>query len=165
MHFKGRNVVVLGLGLTGLSLARWLTRHGARVRVADTRDVPPNAQALAADLPNVTLETGPFSSSTFAGAEMIAISPGVAKDQPAIRAAAEEGIELVGDVELFARALPSGQKVIAITGTNGKTTVTALTGELARAEGMSTVVAGNIGNAVLDVLGEHEESEIGRAHV
>ena len=158
MHFKGRNVVVLGLGLTGLSLARWLTRHGARVRVADTRDAPPNAQSLAEELPQVALETGPFSSSTFAGAEMIAISPGVAKDQPAIQAAVSEGIELVGDVELFARALPGGQKVIAITGTNGKTTVTALAGELARAEGLSTVVAGNIGNAVLDALGRHEDT-------
>ena len=158
MHFKGRNVVVLGLGLTGLSLARWLTRHGARVRVADTRHAPPNAQALAAELPNVALESGPFSASTFAGAEMIAISPGVAKNHPAIRAAVQEGAELVGDVELFARALPGGQRVIAITGTNGKTTVTALTGELARAEGMSTVVAGNIGSAVLDVLSAHEAS-------
>ena len=158
MHFKGRNVVVLGLGLTGLSLARWLTRHGARVRVADTRDAPPNAHALAGELPQIPLETGPFSASTFAGAQMIAISPGVAKDQPTIRAAVEAGAELVGDVELFARALPGGQKVIAITGTNGKTTVTALAGELARAEGLSTVVAGNIGNAVLDILCRHEDS-------
>ena len=91
MHFKGRNVVVLGLGLTGLSLARWLTRHGAHVRVADTRAMPPNAQALAAELPQVSLETGPFSASTFAGADMIAISPGVAKDQPAIREAVAAG--------------------------------------------------------------------------
>ncbi len=113
MHFKGRNVVVLGLGLTGLSLARWLTRHGARVRVADTRDAPPNAQALAADLPNVTLETGPFSSSTFTGVDLIAISPGVAKDQPAIAQAVAQGVELVGDIELFARALPRDQRVPA----------------------------------------------------
>ena len=156
MHFKGRNVVVLGLGLTGLSLARWLTRHGASVRVADTRSDPPNAPALAAELPKLRVECGPFSASTFAGADMIAISPGVAKDQPAICEAVAAGVELVGDVELFARALPGGQKLLAITGTNGKTTVTTLAGELARAAGMSTVVAGNIGNAVLDVLAEHE---------
>jgi UDP-N-acetylmuramoylalanine--D-glutamate ligase len=156
MHFKGRHVVVLGLGLTGLSLARWLVRHGARVSVADTRDAPPNAQALARDLPQVTLTTGLFSASTFAGADMIAISPGVAKHQPAIAEAVAAGVELVGDVELFARALPGGQKVVAITGTNGKTTVTALTGELARAAGLATVVAGNIGSAVLDVLAAHE---------
>jgi UDP-N-acetylmuramoylalanine--D-glutamate ligase len=156
MHLNGRNVVVLGLGVTGLSLARWLTRHGAQVRVADTRTEPPNARALAAELPQVRLETGPFSASTFAGADMIAISPGVAKDQPAIRDAVAADVELVGDVELFARALPGGQKLLAITGTNGKTTVTALAGELARAAGVSAVVAGNIGNAVLDVLAEYE---------
>lgn len=156
-RFNGRNVVVLGLGLTGLSLARWLTRHGARVRVADTRVAPPNAQALAAELPQVHLESGPFSASTFAGAATIAISPGVAKDQPAIRDAVVAGAELVGDIELFARALPAGQKLLAITGTNGKTTVAALAGELARAAGVSVVVAGNIGNAVLDVLAEHED--------
>jgi UDP-N-acetylmuramoylalanine--D-glutamate ligase len=157
MHFKGRNVVVLGLGLTGLSLARWLTRHGAQVRVADTRAAPPNAQALAVELPQVSLETGPFSASTFVGADMIAISPGVAKEQSAIREAVAAGVELVGDVELFARVLPGGQKVLAITGTNGKTTVTALAGELARSAGVSAVVAGNIGNAVLDAVAEYED--------
>jgi len=152
MRYRGRHAVVLGLGLTGLSLARHLVREGAAVRVADTRAAPPNAQALARELPRVALETGPFSASTFAGADMIAISPGVAKDQPAIREAVAQGAELVGDVELFARALPPSRKVIAITGTNGKTTVTALAGELARAAGLATVVAGNIGSPVLDVL-------------
>lgn len=160
MDLNGRNVVVLGLGLTGLSLARWLTRHRAHVRVADTRAAPPNAQALAAELPRVHLETGPFSASTFAGAQLIAISPGIAKDQPAIREAVANGAELVGDVELFARALPPGQKLIAITGTSGKTTVTALAGELARAAGASVVVAGNIGHAVLDELSKHEDGAL-----
>ena len=126
MSYQGRDAVVLGLGQTGLSLARYLTRHRARVRVADTRASPPNAAALAATLPGVRLETGPFSASTFDGADLIAISPGVPKDQPSIRAAVDAGAELVGDVELFARALPPAQKVLAITGTNGKTTVTAL---------------------------------------
>lgn len=158
MPLQGRTAVVLGLGLTGLSLARWLTRHGARVRVADTREKPPNASALASELPKLLLETGPFSASTFAGADLIAISPGVSKDQPAIREAIENGAELVGDIELFARALPAGQKVIAITGTSGKTTVTALTGELARAAGLATAVAGNIGDAVLDVLARHQSA-------
>jgi UDP-N-acetylmuramoylalanine--D-glutamate ligase len=90
---------------------------------------------------------------------MIAISPGLSKEHPAIVAAVEAGVELVGDVELFARALPPAQKVLAITGTNGKTTVTALTGALTRAAGLATVVAGNIGDAVLDVLEQHEAGE------
>jgi UDP-N-acetylmuramoylalanine--D-glutamate ligase len=159
MNLKGRNVVVLGLGLTGLALARWLDRRGAIVRVADTRDDPPNAQALARELPGIEVESGPFSASTFAGADMIAVSPGVPKDQPAIAQAVAEGVELVGDVELFARASPASQKVVAITGTNGKTTVTALTGALARAAGLRTVVAGNIGEPVLDALAAHEAGE------
>jgi UDP-N-acetylmuramoylalanine--D-glutamate ligase len=156
-RYHGRNAVVLGLGLTGMSLVRHLRRHGAQVRVADTRPNPPKAAELREYSPGVTLETGPFSASTFAGTDLMAISPGVAKDQPAIADAIAQGIELVGDVELFARALPDDQKVLAITGTNGKTTVTALTGELTRSAGLSTVVAGNIGDAVLDALQRHED--------
>jgi UDP-N-acetylmuramoylalanine--D-glutamate ligase len=159
MRYGGRNAVVLGLGQTGLSLVRHLLRHGAHVRVADTRAAPPNADVLLARYSGVPLATGPFTSQTFAGADLIAISPGVAKDQPAIQQAVADGAELVGDVELFARALPPDQKVVAITGTNGKTTVTALTGTLTRAAGLSSVVAGNIGDAVLDVLERHEMGE------
>jgi UDP-N-acetylmuramoylalanine--D-glutamate ligase len=138
--------------MTGLSLARYLAREGARVRVADTRAEPPRAAELAAALPGVPLTAGPFTDATLAGADLIAISPGVPKDQPQIAAAVARGAELAGDIELFARALPPEQKVLAITGTNGKTTVTALTGALCRAAGLATVVAGNIGDAVLDVL-------------
>ncbi|HWC45074.1 MAG TPA: UDP-N-acetylmuramoyl-L-alanine--D-glutamate ligase, partial [Casimicrobiaceae bacterium] len=110
-RYHGRNAIVLGLGMTGLSLARHLVKHGAHVRVADTRDDPPNRDALARSLPHVELLTGDFSDSTFAGADMIAISPGVAQSHPAIRAAVDDGAELVGDIELFARALPADQKV------------------------------------------------------
>ncbi len=152
MNFTDRNAVVLGLGLTGLSLARYLVRQGARVRVADTRDAPPFANDLRAALPDVPLLTGPLTDATFDGADLIAISPGVARNQPSILAAQARGAELVGDIELFARALPPEQKVLAITGSNGKTTVTALAGALCRAAGLNTVVAGNIGDAVLDVL-------------
>src|SRR2546430_3493299 len=156
MSYQGRNAVVLGLGKTGLSLARYLTRHGAGVRVADTRLAPPYAAELTRELPGISIETGPFSPSTFGGADLIAISPGLSQDHPALREAIDGGVELVGDVELFARALPPAQKVLAITGTNGKTTVTALTGALTRAAGLRTVVAGNIGDAVLDVLAHYE---------
>jgi len=148
----GRDAVVLGLGLTGFSLARHLAANGARVRVADTRAKPPFAAKLAALLPQIPVATGPLNGVSLAGADLIAISPGVAKDQPAIAAAVARGAELVGDIELFARALPGGQKVLAITGSNGKTTVTALTGALCRAAGLATAVAGNIGDAVLDAL-------------
>jgi UDP-N-acetylmuramoylalanine--D-glutamate ligase len=158
-RYQGRNVVVLGLGMTGLSLARHLARHGANVRVADTRDAPPNREALAGALPQVELVTGEFTDATFAGVDMIAISPGVAQSHPAIRAAVADGVELVGDIELFARGLPADQKVLAVTGTNGKSTVVSLTGALMRAAGLSTIVAGNIGHAVLDALAAIEDGE------
>ena len=156
MSVRNRNVVVLGLGLTGLSAVRWAVRHGARVRAADTRDAPPCAAQLAAELPRVRLASGPFTDATFEGADLVVISPGLAKDEPAIAAAAARGIEIVGDVELFARALPPGQKLLAVTGSNGKSTVSALTGSLSRAAGMDVAVIGNIGEPVLDALAEYE---------
>jgi UDP-N-acetylmuramoylalanine--D-glutamate ligase len=155
--YRGREAVVLGLGMTGLALARFLVRRGARVRVADSRDAPPNAAALAAELPAVPLACGPFGPATFAGADLVAISPGVPHDHPALADAVAQGADLAGDIELFARELPPAQKVLAITGTNGKTTTTALAGELARAAGLGTTVAGNIGVAALDALAAIED--------
>ena len=152
MNYTGRNAVVLGLGLTGFSLARHLAAGGATVRVADTRPMPPFADRLKSACPGVALSAGPLTEATLAGADLIAISPGIAKDQEPIASALARGVELVGDMELFARALPPAQKVLAVTGSNGKTTVTALTGALARAAGLATVVAGNIGEAVLDAI-------------
>ncbi len=160
MNIRDRNVVVLGLGVTGLSAARWIARHGAKVRIADTRASPPGAAALAADLPRVPLVTGPFNAATFEGADLIVISPGLSKDQAPIAAAVARGVELVGDVELFARALPRGRRVLAITGSNGKTTVAALTGELTRAAGLTSAVVGNIGEPVLDALSEFERTDV-----
>jgi UDP-N-acetylmuramoylalanine--D-glutamate ligase len=150
--YRNRRVVVLGLGLTGLSLARFFVRQGADVRVADTRLDPPNRAALNAELPAVRIATGPYGDATFADVDLIAISPGVDARDAAIRAAVANGTEIAGDVELFARELPADQKVLAITGTNGKTTVASLTGALTRAAGLQTVVAGNIGTPVLDTL-------------
>ena len=158
-RYQGRRAVVLGLGITGLSLVRHLVRHGADVRVADTRDDPPNRAALARAFPTLSIETGPFSEATFEGIDLIAISPGVDRRAAAISAAIDAGIETVGDIELFARALPAGQKVLAVTGTNGKTTVASLTAALTRAAGLTTIVAGNIGHAVLDALALHEAGE------
>lgn len=156
----GQNVVVLGLGVTGLSLARWLAHEGAKVSVADTRAAPPNAEALRASLPHVALKTGAFDDALFAHADLIAISPGVPRELPAIQRSLARGVPITGDVELFAQALPGDARVIAITGSNGKTTVTALVGELCRAGGLNTLVAGNIGTPVLDALTEIETSGV-----
>jgi UDP-N-acetylmuramoylalanine--D-glutamate ligase len=158
-------VVVLGLGDTGLSMTRWLARHGADVRVADSRSEPPHAVALARELPRVPLATGAFREETLRGADLVAISPGLDRRAPPVADAIKRGVPVVGDVELFAQAFkdvvsrqPSAvtPKVVAITGSNGKSTVTAMTGEILRAAGRRTVVAGNIGTPVLDALGAIE---------
>lgn len=152
MTLEGRHAVVLGLGITGLSAARWLSAQGARVSVADTRTDPPRARDLRSELPQVPLKTGPIADAMLAGADLIVISPGLSKELPAIGAAVARGVELVGDVELFARALRPGPKILAVTGSNGKTTVTAATTELLRSSGLAATSIGNIGEPVLDVL-------------
>jgi UDP-N-acetylmuramoylalanine--D-glutamate ligase len=149
---KDRKVLVLGLGETGLSALRWLAAQGARLSVADTRDNPPGLDALKAELPNVTIHTGAFKAITFANVDLIVASPGVPLSESEIQAAVLRGINVVGDVELFAQYRPRDAKVIAITGANGKTTVTTLVGEMCKAAGLRTIVAGNIGLPVLDSL-------------
>ncbi len=152
MQLQNKNVLVLGLGETGLSLARWLTAQGARVRAADSRAAPPAAVKLQAELPQAELHCGAFQDVLCEGVEVIAISPGVPLAEPLVQRALQRGIPVVGDIELFAQSLPQEKrpKVIAITGANGKTTVTSMVGEMCRAAGMDTEVAGNISPAVLD---------------
>jgi len=157
---KGERVLVLGLGETGMSMARWLAARGAHVRVADSRREPPHAARLARELPGVALDCGPFRSASFESVAMIAISPGVPLVEPAVQAAAARGVEIVGDVELFARARDPRAKVVAITGSNGKSTVTTMAGEMCRAAGASTVVAGNIGLPVLDALEQPQTPDV-----
>src|SRR5688572_19400421 len=166
MELKGRKVVVLGLGDTGLSMTRWLARRGAAVRVTDSRAAPPHAGTLARELPQVPVATGAFSDAALAGADLVAISPGIDRREAPIAAAIKRGVPVVGDVELFAQALPSvispqssrlSPKVLAITGSNGKSTVTAMAGEMCKAAGKQTVVAGNIGLPVLDALAAIED--------
>ena len=159
MNFAGRKALVLGLGDTGLSMAAWLVRGGASVRVADTRDSPPRLAALRRSLPGVPAICGPFRDETFAGVDTIAISPGVPLAEPQVQRALAAGTRVLGDIELFAQAvIGRGARIIAVTGTNGKTTVTSLAGSMARAAGSDCEVAGNIGPAVLDALMRREDS-------
>ncbi|MDP1703925.1 MAG: UDP-N-acetylmuramoyl-L-alanine--D-glutamate ligase [Sulfurimicrobium sp.] len=148
----------MGLGDTGLSLVRFLLRHGARVTVADSREAPPHATRFHAEFPTTPLHTGPFSDTLFTGIDLIAISPGVPLADPKVAAAVARGVPVAGDVELFAIALGTAAKVLAITGSNGKSTVTEMTGAMCRAAGLKTTVAGNIGLPVLDALIEAEQS-------
>ncbi|MBA0901788.1 MAG: UDP-N-acetylmuramoyl-L-alanine--D-glutamate ligase [Candidatus Nitrotoga sp.] len=154
MKLENKLVLVLGLGETGLSLVRWLSAQGARVHAADTRDLPPSVEVLRTHFPQVELHCGKFSSELLDGVDLIAISPGVPLDDQFVLLAATRGIQIMGDVELFMRSLPQHgrPKVIAITGANGKTTVTSMVGAMCRAAGLDTEVAGNISPAVLDAL-------------
>ena len=154
MELAGRNALVLGLGVSGLSMARWLSRRGAHVRVADTRSTPPCAAQLQRELPDVSVATGTLRPESFYNIDLIAISPGVPTTEPLVETAINRGVPVVGDIELFAQALTTiaSAKVLAITGSNGKSTVTEMTGAMCRHAGLSTVVAGNIGVPVLDAL-------------
>lgn len=163
LQLSGKNVLVLGLGDTGLSCVRWLAARGAQVSVADSREAPPHATRLAEWLPEVPLHTGPFDDALLQSTELLVVSPGVPLAEPAVARAVAAGIETVGDVELFARAIRAlnaqrehPMRVIAITGSNGKSTVTAMCGDMCRMAGLVTCVAGNIGLPVLDALIEIE---------
>jgi UDP-N-acetylmuramoylalanine--D-glutamate ligase len=149
---KDKKVLVLGLGETGLSALRWLKTQGANLSAADTRETPPGMDALHNEMPEVQLHAGPFSAQLFEKIDLAVISPGVALSEPAIQAAVKNGLSVVGDVELFAQFRPAAAKVIAITGSNGKTTVTSLVGQICQTAGLKTIVAGNIGLPVLDSL-------------
>ncbi len=157
MSWQGKTVLVLGLGESGLAMAQWLARQGARVRVADSRKEPPFAAELKRSAPGAVLLTGSFNDELVDGAELIGLSPGLSLNEPVVAEAARRGIPIVGEIELFAGALRElgareQSKVVAITGTNGKTTTTALTGALCRAAGKVAAVAGNISPAALSAL-------------
>ena len=141
----GRRVLVLGLGDTGLSLAHWIEREGGRVRMADSRRDPPRAKDFHGEL-----HTGAFSGRLLDDVDVVCISPGLSLEEEIVREALLRGLPLLGDIELF--AWHARQPVVAITGTNGKSTVTALAGHLLRSAGVDCEVAGNIGPPVLQAF-------------
>lgn len=155
MNLLGRNVLVVGLGESGLAMAKWLARHDAVVRVADSRSQPPNEKALRTFLPEARLYAGPFDDAALTGIELLALSPGVPVQEPLVQQAVSRGVPVVSEIELFAwgvRQITPQAKIIAITGSNGKTTTTALVGALCSAAGRRAGVAGNIGPSALDAL-------------
>ncbi|SFP78067.1 UDP-N-acetylmuramoylalanine--D-glutamate ligase [Nitrosomonas cryotolerans] len=156
MNLQDRMVLVLGMGETGLSIAKWLSRMGAKIRVADSRMDPPGWDALMQAIPAVQLYKGKFEKEIFDGVETVAISPGVSLAEPFVQQAKAQGIPVLGDVELFALAFEHMDvprpKILAITGSNGKTTVTAMVGAMLKKSGWDVEVAGNIGPAVLNAL-------------
>ena len=151
-HRPTPRAVVVGLGQTGLSCVRYLRARGYAVTAVDSRAEPPQAGVLATSYPDVQLYRGGFDPRAFADTQLVVVSPGVSIRERPIADAAARGAEIVGDVELFARAVQA--PVIAITGSNGKSTVTTLVGAICKAAGMNAVVAGNIGVPVLDTLAD-----------
>ena len=162
---QDQEVLVLGLGASGLAMARWCARCGAQVTVADTREAPPQLAQLRAELPQVRFVAGAFDASLLDGANFSAVyrSPGLAPQviAPVFVAACARGISVGSEIDLYSAALLAlraahgyAPAVLAITGTNGKTTVTSLTGKLVAHAGKSVAVAGNIGPTLLDTLAE-----------
>ncbi len=169
MIYEGKQALVLGLGESGLAMALWLERSGASVIVADTREAPERLAALRAALPGTAFVSGPLKADLLDGVDFVAVSPGLRPQRELadiIPAAFAKNIPLWGEIELFAQALKALRqerayqpRVIAITGTNGKTTVTRLVGLLCQRAGLSARVAGNISPAALDVLREMLEQD------
>jgi UDP-N-acetylmuramoylalanine--D-glutamate ligase len=165
MQLQGQHVLILGLGASGLAMARWCAQAGADVTVADTRDTPPQLTALQAEWPGVHFVAGPFVAKLVEGTSVRAVfrSPGLAPEvvAPVVDAACAMGLWQGGELSLFAAGLQDlktrfgyAPQVLAITGTNGKTTVTSLTGQLVSRAGKTVKVAGNIGPTLLDTLTE-----------
>jgi UDP-N-acetylmuramoylalanine--D-glutamate ligase len=165
MQLQGQHVLILGLGASGLAMARWCAHAGADVTVADTRDTPPQLAALQAEWPAVRFVSGPFVAGLLEGTAVRAVfrSPGLAPEvvAPVVDAARSMGLWQGGELSLFAAGLQDlkarfgyAPQVLAITGTNGKTTVTSLTGQLVARAGKTVKVAGNIGPTLLDTLSE-----------
>jgi UDP-N-acetylmuramoylalanine--D-glutamate ligase len=163
-YLQNQHVLVLGLGLSGLAMARWCARCGAQVTVADTRDEPPQLAALREQLPQAEFIGGTFGAALLEeGVNAVYRSPGLSPEQvaPVVTAARERGLVTGGELSLFAAALSQlraqqdyAPAVLAVTGTNGKTTVTALTGQLVERAEKPVAVAGNIGPTLLDTLAE-----------
>ncbi len=142
--------VIVGLGKTGLSVARFLGARGVAFAVTDSRAEPPGLARLKQEFPGAPLMLGGFDAQALQHAACIIVSPGVTLREPALAAARARGAEIIGDIELFARTARA--PVAAITGSNGKSTVTTLLGEMARHAGRDARVGGNLGTPALDLL-------------
>ncbi|XOZ33503.1 UDP-N-acetylmuramoyl-L-alanine--D-glutamate ligase [Halomonadaceae bacterium KBTZ08] len=145
-----RRTLIVGLGATGLSCVRHCHARGRQLAVADSRAQPPGLADVRERWPDVEVVTGAFDPAWFRGFDELIVSPGISLDEPAIVAAAEAGARISGDLDLFREAVDA--PVVAITGSNGKSTVTTLVGEMAVEAGMNAAVGGNLGTPALDLV-------------
>ena len=150
-HFR----IVVGLGKSGMSLVRFLANRGVAFAVADTREQPPELETLRRDYPQVEVRCGELDVEFLCRADELYVSPGLALATPALQQAAARGVKLSGDIELFARNAKA--PIIAISGSNAKSTVTTLVGEMAAAAGKRVAVGGNLGTPALDLLSDDVE--------
>lgn len=150
--------VIIGLGITGLSCARYLKDRGIPIAVTDTRSHPPHLEAFQKEYPDVPIALGKLDTVLLEKAANIIISPGMALREPVIAEQVKRGIPVFGDIELFARAVKA--PVIAITGTNAKSTVTTLIGEMAKAAGYDVQIGGNLGIPALDLLAKNPNANL-----
>ncbi|MDR7091721.1 UDP-N-acetylmuramoylalanine--D-glutamate ligase [Cellvibrio fibrivorans] len=146
---------IIGTGITGLSVARFLAAQGQAFVLMDTRSNPPNLEKVQHEFPGVTIICGELDLHTLLACDEIIVSPGVAIATPAIEQAKAAGISVVGDIELFVRAAKA--PIVAITGSNAKSTVTTLVGEMAKVAGMNVAVGGNLGTPALELLNDAVE--------
>jgi UDP-N-acetylmuramoylalanine--D-glutamate ligase len=144
------NSVVVGLGKTGASCVRYLAKRGVAVSATDSRRDPPGLASLGTLAGKLDLRLGGFDMSLLDGASQLLMSPGISLEEPIAQRARERGIEVLGDIELFARAVRA--PVIGVTGTNGKSTVTSLVAHMARSAGRRVLAGGNLGEPALDLL-------------
>jgi len=147
-----KRVLIVGLGKTGLSCVHFLNKHGIEVAVVDSRENPPGLEILQEKFPDIAVFIGSFQTDVFERADCVIVSPGVSIHELPIQVASARGAEIIGDVELFARLATA--PVLAITGSNGKSTVTTLLGEMVQMSGLNVEVGGNLGIPVLDLLEE-----------
>ena len=149
------NVVVVGLGKTGFSVARFLFDNGFKFAVVDNRLKPPLMDELLKKIPDIPVVTGAFEASAFSKSTHLIVSPGLSLDEKVIQQAVIRGAVILSDIDLFACTV--NQPVIAVTGSNGKSTVTVLLGEMAKAAGKKTAIGGNLGTPALELVKEKVE--------
>ncbi len=152
MNWSRQHLLVVGLGLTGWSIVRYLHAQGARLRVCDSRIAPPYAADLSRAYPEVPLLAGGLDPAALDGVDGLVVSPGLDLGLPFFQAARERGLPLLGDIEVFAR--DNRTPVLAVTGSNGKSTVVSLLGRMGQEAGLRVLVGGNIGTPALDLLGQ-----------
>ncbi len=149
----GGKAVIVGLGLTGLSVARYLAANGVDFTMVDTRKQPPALEEFCHEFSGMVVHTGELDEAVLEAADEIVLSPGMPRSHPVIQRVLQQGVSVIGDVELFARAVHA--PVIAVTGSNGKSTVVTLLGEMARSAGIAVRTGGNLGPPALDLLADN----------